>query len=197
MCERTVNHLNSMKECIDENMRNVSEVLDRQRQRFLQNATFVWEECQSRADQITNQQEELKVAQARKFELALHELRTDLDERLRTNRIEMEREKDNFRLHMEKFKARSMLKADQMRYNHHVLEMKRSENVNTISERRRQLTKVQAEIACVEAKIKQLNGTYLKDSARLRKQIDILETGNDRWREVVEKRVLANVKTVS
>lgn len=197
MCERTVNHLDGMKECIDENMRNVSEVLDRQRQRFLQNATFVWEECQSRADRITNQQEQMKVAEARKAESALDKLRMDLGEKLRANRIEMEREKDNFRLHMEKFKARTMLKADQMRYNHHVLQMKRSENVITISERRRQLTKVQTEIACVEAKLKQLNCTYMKDSERLRKQIAVLETGNDRWQEIVKKRVLANVKTVS
>lgn len=197
MCERTVNHLDGMKECIDENLQNVSDVLDRQRQRFLENANFVWDECHTQAERMVNQQEQLKIVQAKKHDLDLSELRVDLHEALRTNRIELECEKDNFHLHMEKLKARSMLKADQILYNHSVLKLKRSENIYVISERRRQLSKVQSEIATFESKIKQMNYKYLKDSSKLRAQIAFVETGNDRWQEIVEKRVLANVRTVS
>lgn len=197
MCERTVNHLDGMKECIDENLQNVSDVLERQRHRFLTNATLVWDECRSGAEQMENKQEQLKIVQTKKSDLDLRKLRVDIHEALRSGRLELEREKDNFHVHMETVKARSMLKADQMRYNHQVLQMKRSENVITISERRRRLTKVQAAIATLESKIKQLNYKYLKDSSKLRAQITSMETGNDRWQEIVEKRILASVKTVS
>lgn len=197
MCERTVNHLNGMKECIDENLRSITNVLDRQRQRFLANATFVWDQCQLRANHMEAKQEQMKSVQANKCVLDLDKLRVDVNETLRAKRIELERDKDNFHVHMEKLKARSMLKADQIRYNRHVLHVTRPENVITIGERRRQLTKVQTDIVALETKIKKMNFKYLKDSSKLRTQIAFLETGNDRWQEIVEKAVAAKVKTVS
>lgn len=197
MCERAMEHFKSMKECLDENLQYTANVIERQRQRFLDHATREWEESHLRANQMENQQQRMKADEAEKHELDLHKLRVDVKDAIRANRIESEREKDHFHVYMEKLKARSMLKFDQLRYNYRVLEMQRSENVTVISERRRQLTKVQTEIAAIEEEIAQINREYMKDSKRTRAITASLDTANNQWQTTVEQQVLAKVKKVS
>lgn len=185
-----------MKICLNKNLVHLENVIISERHRFLKNSSIIWKGYYDRNEQFFDEQERMQSSKIAEYSALLSNIKLNLEEMTRSNRIRLENKSDTFLNYMQRYKTRSLLTYDQLNYNYQVFPKQLRENLIIINENKRQLVQIKTKIIKTKEQIKDTANAFDTQSSKLRATIIQLESRFTKTENSINHKAALNIKKV-
>lgn len=160
-----------MKEVYREHLELLHESIDAERVTFKQFHTLRWSETFDECEQVDLQRiKNDRVAQA-EYDREEAQLRLQYEELNRDTCIKLDSDNDLLLRKVQKIKAETMLKAEQLDYNHYVLRKRAAENVFIRNRQKHRLSKLKQCLVMIQAKSNESKRSRTVEVDRLTREV--------------------------
>lgn len=153
LIERIDEQIEVMKSTYGEHLELLHESIDGERVTFKQYHSRKWQDLHD--ERVECEQERLQEAQSAQisYDRELLAMQRQHEELNRETRIKLDRDNDLLMCKVQSVKAETVLKTEQLNYNHHVLQKRAEENVTVCNQQKVRLIKLRMAMAALQKEI--------------------------------------------